>query len=83
MEYLCKLVQKSHQHFHIVLIYQHSLVLSRGVLKFGEFTLKSGRVSPYFFNAGLLNDGEALSFKVNSPNLSTPRDNASSINACG
>jgi len=37
------------------------LALSRGVLKFGEFTLKSGRVSPYFFNAGLLNDGEALS----------------------
>ena len=31
------------------------------MLKFGEFTLKSGRVSPYFFNAGLLNDGEALS----------------------
>jgi orotate phosphoribosyltransferase len=36
------------------------LALSRGVLKFGEFTLKSGRVRPYFFNAGLLNDGEAL-----------------------
>lgn len=36
------------------------LALSRGVLRFGEFTLKSGRVSPYFFNAGLLNDGEAL-----------------------
>lgn len=31
------------------------------VLKFGEFELKSGRISPYFFNAGLLNDGEALS----------------------
>jgi orotate phosphoribosyltransferase len=37
------------------------LSLSRGVLRFGEFSLKSGRVSPYFFNAGLLNDGEALS----------------------
>lgn len=37
------------------------LSLQRGVLKFGEFSLKSGRVSPYFFNAGLLNDGEALS----------------------
>ena len=34
--------------------------LARGVLKFGEFTLKSGRVSPYFFNAGLFNTGEAL-----------------------
>ncbi|CAM3772571.1 orotate phosphoribosyltransferase [Parendozoicomonas haliclonae] len=30
------------------------------VLKFGEFTLKSGRVSPYFFNAGLFNSGKAL-----------------------
>jgi len=34
--------------------------IHRGVLKFGEFTLKSGRVSPYFFNAGLLNTGEDL-----------------------
>ncbi|XID74833.1 orotate phosphoribosyltransferase [Alkanindiges sp. WGS2144] len=41
------------------------LALKRGVLKFGEFTLKSGRVSPYFFNAGLLNDGEALSLLAN------------------
>ena len=31
-----------------------------GVLRFGEFTLKSGRVSPYFFNAGLFNSGAAL-----------------------
>jgi len=30
------------------------------VLRFGEFTLKSGRVSPYFFNAGLFNSGRAL-----------------------
>lgn len=37
------------------------LALARGVLKFGEFSLKSGRISPYFFNAGLFNDGEALS----------------------
>lgn len=34
--------------------------LQQGVLRFGEFTLKSGRVSPYFFNAGLFQDGEAL-----------------------
>ena len=34
--------------------------LSREVLRFGEFTLKSGRVSPYFFNAGLFNTGSAL-----------------------
>ena len=34
--------------------------LSSNVLRFGEFTLKSGRVSPYFFNAGLFNTGEAL-----------------------
>ena len=34
--------------------------LSSQVLRFGEFTLKSGRVSPYFFNAGLFNTGEAL-----------------------
>jgi orotate phosphoribosyltransferase len=34
--------------------------LGRGVLKFGEFTLKSGRKSPYFFNAGLFNTGRDL-----------------------
>ncbi|MFZ9651884.1 MAG: orotate phosphoribosyltransferase [Gammaproteobacteria bacterium] len=36
------------------------LALSRSALRFGRYTLKSGRESPYFFNAGLFNDGEAL-----------------------
>jgi orotate phosphoribosyltransferase len=34
--------------------------LARNVLKFGQFTLKSGRTSPYFFNAGLFNTGGDL-----------------------
>jgi orotate phosphoribosyltransferase len=37
-------------------------VIRRRILRFGEFTLKSGRKSPYFFNAGLFNTGEALAF---------------------
>lgn len=34
--------------------------LASDVLRFGRFTLKSGRISPYFFNAGLFNSGRAL-----------------------
>jgi orotate phosphoribosyltransferase len=34
--------------------------IQRGVLRFGQFTLKSGRTSPYFFNAGLFDSGLAL-----------------------
>lgn len=37
-----------------------AFAIEQGVLRFGEFTLKSGRVSPYFFNAGLFRSGAAL-----------------------
>jgi orotate phosphoribosyltransferase len=36
------------------------LCVRHGVLRFGNFTLKSGRESPYFFNAGLFNTGAAI-----------------------
>src|SRR4051794_36477454 len=36
------------------------LALRKNALRFGEFTLKSGRSSPYFFNAGLFDSGESL-----------------------
>lgn len=41
-------------------------VIDREILRFGSFTLKSGRVSPYFFNAGLFNTGARLSFLAGS-----------------
>jgi orotate phosphoribosyltransferase len=37
-----------------------AFAIEAGVLRFGEFTTKAGRASPYFFNAGLFNDGAAL-----------------------
>ena len=43
--------------------YQSSFLkfaIETGVLRFGEFTLKSGRKSPYFFNSGLFNSGKSL-----------------------
>ncbi|GEK73873.1 MULTISPECIES: orotate phosphoribosyltransferase [Halomonas] len=43
--------------------YQQAFIefaIEQGVLRFGEFTLKSGRTSPYFFNAGLFKSGRAL-----------------------
>lgn len=36
------------------------LALDYQALRFGQYTLKSGRVSPYFFNAGLISDGQGL-----------------------
>jgi len=41
------------------------LAMAQGNLKFGEFTLKSGRVSPYFFNAGGFDDGRSLEILSN------------------
>jgi orotate phosphoribosyltransferase len=53
-QYLLRLIMQNYQRDFI------ELAIKQGVLKFGEFTLKSGRVSPYFFNAGLFNTGKAL-----------------------
>ena len=41
-------------------------VIEHQILKFGEFKLKSGRISPYFFNAGLFNSGKKLDFLAKS-----------------
>jgi orotate phosphoribosyltransferase len=47
----------------MLLAYQSEFIdlcVRQGVLRFGSFTLKSGRESPYFFNAGLFNTGAAI-----------------------
>jgi len=40
------------------------LALASGVLRFGQFTLKSGRVSPYFFNLGRIASGASLGLSL-------------------
>jgi orotate phosphoribosyltransferase len=52
-----------HTQSHTLKTHQRDFIrfaIQKNVLKFGEFTLKSGRISPYFFNAGLFDDGESL-----------------------
>jgi orotate phosphoribosyltransferase len=46
-----------------------AFAIEKQVLKFGEFKTKAGRLSPYFFNAGLFNDGESL-LKLGDPKFS-------------
>ena len=51
--------------------------LESGVLRFGQFKTKAGRMSPYFFNAGLFDDGAKLARlaanRAHSPLFDTPR----------
>ena len=50
-------MSNSHQHLSQDFI---AFCINKQVLKFGEFKTKAGRISPYFFNAGLFNDGDSL-----------------------
>ncbi len=43
-----------------------NFVIENEILRFGKFTLKSGRISPYFFNAGLFDTGQKISFLARS-----------------
>ncbi|STE82551.1 orotate phosphoribosyltransferase [Escherichia coli] len=59
--FVCRKVRwRSERHETISAPVYWNLRLGKQVLKFGEFTLKSGRKSPYFFNAGLFNTGRDL-----------------------
>lgn len=49
----------SHHHQHLSQDFIQ-FCIHKEVLKFGEFKTKAGRISPYFFNAGLFNDGDSL-----------------------
>ena len=49
----------SHNHQHLSQDFIE-FCINKQVLKFGEFKTKAGRLSPYFFNAGLFNDGDSL-----------------------
>ena len=53
-------MDSSHEHPKDFVVEFIDFVVRKGVLRFGQFTTKAGRVSPYFFNAGLFNDGDSL-----------------------
>lgn len=60
---MCATGAMNHLYFVPMQNYQHQfieLAIEHQALKFGEFKLKSGRISPYFFNAGVFNTGRAL-----------------------